>query len=98
MLEDFRRMSVGENGVSFEILIHLDKVQIAPGIFACSAGTRLAVTDDRSIWCDPTELGQRPPCQNDARSVAARVRDQSSLCNFLGIELRDPIGSFTQPR
>src|SRR5437764_418446 len=60
MFKDFRRVAMRENAVSLKILVYFHKVQIAPGIFAGSAGPRFAVANDRGVRRDPAGVRERP--------------------------------------
>src|SRR6266567_2052067 len=97
VVENFRRMAVREEAIGLEILIHLDKVEIAAGVFAGAAGAGFAVANDAGVRSDPSCLSERPQSKNHAGGIAARIGNQASCRNLAGVKFRNAIDSLGEP-
>src|SRR5208282_5376008 len=96
VLENFGRVAVREKIVGFEIFVDFDELQIAPGIFACAAGTGFAIADDVLVWSDKTGFGERAQSEDDAGGVAAGIGDQAGFGDFFGIQFGKAVDSFAK--
>jgi len=97
VFENFRRMAVREKVVRLEIFIHFDEVEIAARIFARAAGAGFAIANDAGARSKQDCLRKWAEGKNHAGRITAGVRNQTSLGNFAGVELRNTVDSFGKP-
>src|SRR5216683_1696905 len=97
VVKNFRRMAVRKEAIDLEILIHLDKVEIAAGVFARTTGTGFAVANDAAVRSDPSCLGERPQSKNHAGGIAAGIGNQASCRNLASVKFRNAIDSLGEP-
>src|SRR5712692_1327103 len=97
VFENLRRVTVSEKSVSLEVFIHFDEVEIAARAFARAAGARLAIANDARAGGKQTRLRKRPQRKDHAGGITAGVGNQTSLGNFVRIELGNAVDGYRKP-
>ncbi len=96
VIENFGRVPMCEEIVGLEIFVQLHKVQIAPRLFAGSAGAGLAVAYDAAAIGDEMGIGKRTNGEDHAGRVAPGIGNEARFCDLLLIKLGKAVDGFTK--
>src|SRR5713101_3749957 len=97
VVKNFGSVAMREQVVGLEIFVDLDEVKVATGIFACAAGTGLAVADDAAALGDEAGFGERAQGENHAGGVAAGIGNKARGCDFSSVQLGKTVDRFAEP-
>src|SRR6266478_6031553 len=97
VIKNFGSVAMREQVVGLEIFVDLDEVEVATGIFACAAGTGLAVADDAAALGDEAGFGERAQGENHAGGVAAGIGNKARGGDFSSVQLGKTVDRFAEP-
>src|SRR6202022_1542023 len=86
-----------EKIIGLEIFVDLDEVEIASGIFACSAGAGLAVANNTAAAGEGAGFGKGAQGENDAGGVATGISYEARGGNLASVQLGKTIDGFAEP-